>query len=131
MIFPAPENVKIPEGHYQFRLNREPELKKFTFTDAKTGESREGRKVVIYATGLNSEGEYRISDALLPWEQRYADFLKALGIEHSKDINVQGATFEADVIHEADRKDPLKSWPRLQNIKGREDVPDGGDDIPF
>lgn len=135
MKFPAPETtVKIPEGHYSFRLNREPELRKFTFTN-KQGAQREAIKVVLFAIGLNETGEYRIVDALLPWEDRYAEFLLALGIEHSKDVTVDGAFFEADVRHEMDKKDPTKSWPRLHNFTKQGDVPqdaeNGGDDIPF
>lgn len=131
MIWPKPEREKIPEGHYQFRLNREPELKAFAYTD-KNGVEREGRKVVIFATGLNAGGEYQVADAFLPWEDRYKSLCTALGVEHGKDIAVSGAVFEADIRHEADRRDPTKSWPRIVNIVHKGDVPDqAGDDIPF
>ena len=127
MIFPRPENERIPEGHYQFRLNKDPELKKFTYKD-KNGNEKEGRKIVIFAVGLNDKGQYSIRDEIAVFDQRYADFLAALKIEHSKDIDVSGAVFEADIKYEADRKDPTKSWPRIANIV----IPgDGGDDIPF
>jgi hypothetical protein len=125
MIFPPPENERIPAGHYQFRLNRDPELKKFSYKD-KNGDDKEGRKIVLYAVGLNDKGQYQIRDEIAAFDQRYADFLAAVGVEHSKDVTVQGSIFEADVIYEADRKDPLKSWPRLANI-----VSSKGDDIPF
>jgi hypothetical protein len=125
MIFPPSENERIPAGHYQFRLNRDPELKKFTYQD-KIGNEKEGRKIVLFAVGLNDKGQYQIRDEIATFDQRYADFLAAIGVEHSKDVTVQGAVFEADVIYEADRKDPLKSWPRLANI-----IASKGDDIPF
>jgi hypothetical protein len=124
MKFPAPENVKIPEGHYKFRLNREPELKKVRYT--KDGIEKEFVKVVIYATGLNEEGEFKIADAFMPFEDRYTELLAALGVEHSKDVDVAGSTFEADIVHEPDKKDPLKSWPRIAHIMTKPD-----DDIPF
>ena len=125
MIFPAPENERIPSGHYQFRLNRDPELKKFTYKD-KNGDDKEGRKIVLFAVGLNDKGQYQIRDEIAVFDQRYTDFLAAVGVEHSKDVTVQGAVFEADVVYEADKKNPLKSWPRLANI-----IASGGDDIPF
>ena len=41
---------------------------------------------------------------------------------------MQGAMFEADIKFEADRKDPMKSWPRICNIVVKDK--DAGD-IPF
>ena len=123
--FPEPEGFKlIPEGHYQFRLNKEPELQKFTYTD-KDGNQKEGRRLKVYAVGLNSDGEYLMTDTIAVFEQRYAEFCAALGVEHGKDIDVKGAVFEADVKHEPSKKDPTKAFPRLVNITGK------GDDIPF
>lgn len=125
MIFPPPENERIPAGHYQFRLVSDPELKKFPYKD-KNGDEKEGRKISIIAIGLNDKGQYRHREEIAVFDQRYTDFLAALGVEHSKDVTVQGSIFEADIVYEPDRKDPLKSWPRLANI-----IASGGDDIPF
>ena len=125
MILPPPENERIPAGHYQFRLNREPDLKKFIYKD-KDGNEKESRKLVLYAVGLNDKGDYRIREEIAVFDQRYADFLAAIGVEHSKDVTIQGTIFEADIVYEADKKNPLKSWPRLMNI-----IASGGDDVPF
>ena len=134
MRWPAPENQKPPEGHYQFRLNREPELKQIKGTKL-DGTPYESRKVVIYARALGEHGEFSVVDSFVPWDDRYAALLSALGVEHSKDIEVSGSIFEGDIVHEADKKDPTKSWARIANIKIREDVLAGpdpeDDDIPF
>lgn len=129
--WPEPENKKIPEGHYEFRLNREPEIMKFTYHD-KNGNEKESRKLKLYAVGLNSTGSYAIIDNFLPWEERYADLCKALDVEHGKDIQMQGGVFEADIKHEPDKKDPTKSWPRIVNIiVPADEAEKPGDDIPF
>lgn len=123
--FPEPEGFKlIPEGHYSFRINKAPVLKGFTYKD-KEGTEKEGRKLILYAIGLNSDGEYQVSDGIVVWEPRYRELCEALGVEHGKDINVVGAVFEADVKHEPDKKDPMKAYPRLYNFTGK------SDDIPF
>jgi hypothetical protein len=125
--------AKIPEGHYQFRLYKEPELKAFTYT-SKDGIEKSGRKVVLYAIGLNETGSFSVIDNIIAWEERYRDLLDALHVEHGKDIDMEGAVFEADIIHEADKKDPTKSWPRIVNIRPCGDVPSAqgiADDIPF
>lgn len=126
--------VKIPVGHYSFRMNREPDLKSFPYTD-KDGNSKSGRKIVVYAIGINKTGEFSVVDAIVAWEERYNDLCKALGVEHGRDIEMEGSRFEADIVHEADKTDPTKSWPRLTNIKPVNDIPPstgpGDDDIPF
>ena len=125
--FPEPEGFQlIPEGHYEFRLNKEPELKKFTYT--KNGEEKEGRRIVIYAIGLNDEGEFSIRDAIATFEPRYRDLCEALKVEHGKDISVTGSVFLADVKHESPKNDPTKTYPRLTNITAKDG---NGDDIPF
>jgi len=126
--------VKIPEGHYSFRMNREPELKSFPYKD-KDGNAKSGRKIFIYAIGLNEHGEFPIVDAIVAWEERYADLCKALGVEHGRDLVMAGSRFEADIIHETDKTDPTKSYPRLTNITAVADIPSstgpGDEDIPF
>lgn len=132
-MWPEPENRKAPEGHYEFRLNREPEILKFTYHD-KNGNEKESRKVKLYAVAAGPAGTFPVIDQFLPWEGRYSDLYKALGVEHSKDIEMEGSTFEADIKHEPDRKDPSKSYVRIVNIKVPDDKPgagEGGDDIPF
>ena len=125
--------VKIPVGHYSFRLNREPELKSFPYV--KDGNAKSGRKIVIYAIGLNKTGEFPVVDAIVAWEERYADLCKALGVEHGRDLVMAGSRFEADIIHETDKMDPTKSYPRLTNIIAVADIPastgPGDEDIPF
>jgi hypothetical protein len=123
--FPEPEGFKlIPEGHYEFRINKEPELQKYTYTD-KDGNSKEGRRLKVFAVGLNGQGEWLITDTIAVFEPRYRELCEALNVEHGKDISVTGTIFEADVKHEASKKDPTKVFPRLANIAGK------GDDIPF
>ena len=123
--WPKPEGFElIPEGHYEFRLNKEPELKGFKYTV--DGTEKEGRKMVIYAVGLNGSGEYRIREAIATFDPRYKELCDALKVEHGRDIQMEGSIFEADVKHEADKSNPTKVYPRLVNITSK-----GDDDIPF
>ncbi len=134
MRFPEPEKQRIPEGHYQFRVNREPELKVIE-VKGQDGQKRPSRKVVLYVVGLNETGEYRHSESFVPWDDRYADLLAALGVDHSVEIEVTDTIFEADIEYVPDRTDPTKRWPRLKNImpKGAAPVSDKDieGDIPF
>ncbi len=124
--FPEPEGFKlIPEGHYEFRINREPVLEKYHYTD-KDGADKEGRRMVVFAVGLNDQGEFMIRDVMAVFEPRYRELCEALKVEHGRDIAITGAVFEADVKHEPSKKDPTKIFPRLVNITGKD-----GDDIPF
>jgi len=126
--------VKIPVGHYSFRLNVEPKLEAFSYKD-QAGIAKSGRRIVVYAIGLNDAGEFSVVDRITAWEQRYADLLQALGVEHGRDLVMAGSRFEADIIHETDKTDPTKSYPRLTNITAVADIPPstgpGDDDIPF
>jgi len=128
MMWPQPENQRIPEGHYQFRLNREPELIPITIT-GKDGNKRESRRLKIYARGIGDQGEFGVIDSFVPWEERYADLCKALKVDHGRDIQMQGAVFEADIVHEMNPNDPTKAYSRIVNIV----VPaeGDGDDVPF
>ena len=124
--FPEPEGYKlIPEGHYEFRINKEPILKGFTYKD-REGNEKQGRKMVVYAVGLNDEGEFSVIDNIATFEPRYRELCEALKVEHGKDIQVTGAIFEADVKHEPSKNDPTKIFPRLVNITGK-----GDDDVPI
>ena len=125
--WPEPEGRRLPpEGSYSFRLNREPDLKKAT--DRK---GREYRRLVLYAIALGEDGEFPVVDSFLPWEDRYGDLCKALGVEHGRDIAMEGSTFKADIRHEADREDPNKLYPRIDKIVVPEDGDGPDDDIPF
>ena len=134
MRFPEYEGkAKVPVGHYKFRLNKEPELKTFDYTD-RNGVGKQGKKIVLFAVGTSPAGDFPVSDAIIAWEPRYADLLAALHVEHGADIDVAGSVFEADIVYELDKKDPTKSYPRIVNIKPNDDIPQGdglGDDIPF
>jgi hypothetical protein len=129
MIWPE-HKPRIPEGHYQFRLNREPDLRAFTYTNKK-GEQQEGRKIILYAVGIGDEGEFPVSDGFLPWEDRYKDLLAALHVEHGRDIQMTGSVFEADIEYQPSKKDPGKSYPHIVKIVVPQNKTDEGDDIPF
>ena len=128
MMWPKSENERIPEGHYSFRLNREPELKAFSSTD-REGRPKEGRRIILYVRGIGDQGEFSHVESFVPWEERYAQLCKALHVDHGRDIEMEGAMFEADIKHEPDPNNPLKSYARIVNIV----VPaeGDGDDVPF
>lgn len=126
--FPEPEGFKlIPEGHYEFRINKEPELQKFSYTD-KDGNQKDGRRLKLFAVGLNDQGEFLITDTIAVFEPRYRELCEALKVEHGKDIAITGAMFQADVKHETSKKDPTKVFPRLANMMPKNGVED---DLPF
>ena len=115
----------IPEGHYTFTLNQEPELQKIG--------SGESRRLVLYA--IADPGGHKYRESFVPWDPRYEELCDALGVEHGRDIRMEGASFDADVVYEPSKDDPSKSYARLKNITkagefaaGEKD-PDG--DIPF
>jgi hypothetical protein len=126
MKWPEPKKG-IPEGHYTFTLNQEPDLKV-----VKTAKG-EFRRLDLYVT--STPGEYKHREGFVPWDPRYEALCAALNVEHGKDIQMEGASFEADIEYEADKVDPEKSWPRLKNItRAGEFAPkvgDGDGDIPF
>lgn len=127
--FERPGGERIPAGHYSFRLNREVEVKLFDGKD-KNGNPAKHRKYIFYMIGINEAGEFSHIEGLVAWDPRYAQLLAALGIEHSKDVEVSGSIFEADIEYEADPKNPIKSYPHLKNILGKA-TDDDGIDIPF
>jgi len=131
-FWPKPEKSFAPEGHYSFRLNKEPELKKFTKKDG-----QESRRLVIYAIALGEQGEFSVIDSFVPWEKRYSDLCAALGVEHGRDIQMAGAIFQADIKHEPRKDKPGEFAARITNIiipedkKELQDKTKEGDDIPF
>lgn len=132
--WPKPENTIIPEGHYQFRLNREPEFRKFPYHD-KTGAEKEGSKIILYIRGIGDTGEFSHVEGIPVWDSRYAKLCEVLDVEHGRDILMAGSMFEADIKHEADKRDPTKVYARLYGIAkagaplGAE--PDEPSDVPF
>lgn len=124
--WPKPEARQLPpEGAYEFRVNKEPELKKFTYKD-KQGNEKEGRRLVLYAVALGTAGEFSIIDSFLPWEPRYADLCAALKVEHGRDIDVSDSIFKGFIKHEKDKSDPDKVYARIVDIvitAQEEDVP--------
>ena len=123
MKWPEPKKG-IPEGHYTFTLNQEPELFK-----SESGKLR-------IATNLTAmPGNHSHKESFFPWEERYDDLCKVLGVEHGKDIRMEGASFDGDVFYEPSQKDPSKSYPRIKNIvtAGAFAPKEGNDDgdIPF
>jgi hypothetical protein len=133
MKWPEPENKLIPEGHYTFRLNKEPEFRKFTY-NGKDGQ-KEGIKVILYLSGLNEKGEFRHIEGIPVWDTRYAKLCEVLGVEHGKDIEMAESVIDGDIKHEADKNDPTKTYARLYGIVPHIDVaevPDPSDgDVPF
>jgi len=133
MKWPESENKRIPEGFYRFRINREPEFRKFPYSD-KQGNKKEGTKIVLYIKGLNDKGEFSHVEGIPVWDPRYEELCQALGVEHGKDIEVSGMTFDGYIKHEADKNDPSKIYPRLYGIQAN-DAPiasaNTDDDVPF
>jgi hypothetical protein len=124
--WPKP-NQGIPEGHYTFTLNQEPDLEKFMT------QSGESRRLILYV--VSTPGDHKHKESFVPWDPRYDDLCRVLGVEHGKDIRMEGASFQADVVYEPGKKDPEKSYARLKNIvPAGEFCPktgDGDGDIPF
>jgi len=141
MPLPDPETRFAPEGHYQFQINKEPEQRKHQ------GEKGEFKSITFFFKLEDNKGNlYTLRDSMVPWEPRYTDLARALGapIEDGRprmskiaDADFVGKTFEADVVYEADKKDPNKSWPRVANIVIPESIndevppPTEEEEIPF
>jgi hypothetical protein len=130
--WPKPESNVIPEGHYTFRLREEPVFEPFDYTEKKTGKQGQGTRIIIFVVGTNGIGEeFSAREQMPAWDPRYTDLCEALGVDHGRDIKMAGARFEGDVIHEPDKKDLTKSWPRIIKIKRAADAPaDADDDVP-
>jgi len=132
MKFPDPESFLVPEGHYTFKISKEPSINR----------TNNRIWIIFYFKVTNEYGETRdFSDVIFPSEPRYIDLLFALGAKpdekgtpHLHDIDPIGLTFEADIIHGPDRKDPTKTRDSVTNIVVSNDVPPttGEDtDVPF
>jgi len=137
----------IAEGFYHFTVSGEPEVRRSRTKDTQ-GKSKETLNVkvkllVTFPDGRNTSH----TEVFFVHEQRYRDFLLAMGCEKGPDgrihtpesFDVVGKTFEAELIHEPQKSDPSKIWARVVNFKlgadADSDVPAPGDvtddDIPF
>lgn len=123
MKWPEPKKG-IPEGLYTFTLSTEPELHK-----------SESGKLRLQMTLVAMPGNHSHKESFFPWEERYEDLCKVLGVEHGKDIRMEGASFNGEIFYEPSRNDPSKVYARIRNIRSAEEfVPKSGDedgDIPF
>lgn len=122
MKWPEPKKG-IPEGAYTFTLNQEPELFR-----------SEAGKLRIKLSLTAMPGDHQHKETFFPWEERYEDLCRVLGVEHGKDIRMEGASFNGDITYEPGYADPSKVYARIGNIRPSEFVPQGGDedgDIPF
>lgn len=106
---------RIAEGKYTFVISKVPEKIRTT-----TGK-------IAYKFHFESiiDGNItRYEERFLPW--MCADLLRAIGanevspgkFEWEKEQAV-GKEIEGDIVYEADRNDPKKSWPRLKNISAK------------
>jgi len=127
---PPSQSRQLAEGRYTFTLSKEPEKRR------KTG--REGKEfiaVTFFFRAEDDNGNMRYhTESLVPWDDRYRSVLLALGGKpdekddvHLDDVDVIGQSFEANIIHEPDKDDPMKKWARIANIA----VPDVEEDVPL
>jgi len=136
----------IPEGHYDFKVVDEPEQRRKTYNDRKTGAERETLYLLVPFSARDSETGRTLKhrEAFFTHEKRYKDLLLATGgvmkpdgnIEPPDSVDMVGKRFKARIAHEADKRDPSKTRARIQDIVSQsapdEDVPPPGeDDIPF
>lgn len=115
----------IPEGHYSFKITDEPEVRI-------TGNSKWMifRFQVIYPDGNTR----KFSDVFFPSDEKYRKVLLIAGAEpdekgipHLSDMDTKelvGIQFEADIVHEPDKKDSSKIRDGIVNVV----LPD--DDVP-
>jgi len=140
-IFAEPGSRKFAEGAYVFRIEQEPTFVTDRYFNKKKQEYQPMKKVVLNLMAISEDGEFPFEERIPVWDDRYTDFLKALGIEHlvqdGVDVDVIGKTFEAEIKYLADPKRPGRSWPHIVNIKvpeGEQETTAGGredDDLPF
>lgn len=123
MKWPEPKKG-IPEGHYTFTLTDEPELFR---------SERGSLRIALSLVAM--PGDVKHKESFFPWEERYEDLCRVLGVEHGKDIRMEGASFDGDIFYEPAKNDPSKSYARIKNIKpAGQFVPKAGEgegDIPF
>lgn len=106
----------MPEGHYVFTVSKVPEKLKSQTT---------GKVYYKFEFETIVQGKIKKHiEVFMPWMA--SELLKALGavevspnkFEWEREA-VMGKEIEADLMHEEDRKDPKKKWPKLKNITER------------
>lgn len=141
MYQPDFEPTRIPEGKYTFTVKGQPELHR-----------RQGQREFVSPTytfeAVDEAGNtYRHKESFVPWEERYRDLLLVMGGTpdekgrvHGSDLDPDGKSFRATIVHEPDKKDSEKSWARIRDIqmvdadwpKGEKaQPPEDDDDLPF
>lgn len=133
MQYPDFEPNMVPEGHYNFEVTEDAEMRR--------GQN-EGIYMIFKFKVISKDGSTRkYNDIFVPWEERYKDLLLALGGQadekgkvHLGDLAIVGRQFEADIVHRTDPKDPTKTRDKIANIVTLDDVPQPSekeDDPPF
>jgi len=129
-MLPDYEKTRIPEGHYKFQIVAEPEKRK------KTGQSgKEFTTILFRLRATDEDGQtFDTSESFLGFEDKYADLLIALGAKEikgnlsGKTIEPVGMMFQGEIVHEKDKNDSSKTYPKIVNIQTIDDLKD--DDIP-
>jgi hypothetical protein len=124
---PDYEPQMLPEGHYDFEVTEEPEVKK-------TQNGKTYIKFKFKATDPAGHSR-RYSDSFWPNEERYQDLLLALGgtkdpsgrVHLSDTVILPGQVVEAEILHIPDYNDKTKVRDKIANVV----VPIDGGDIPF
>jgi hypothetical protein len=129
-----PQNA--PEGKYSFKVVSAELKKKTVERGAKTYDVN---FVAFRFQALGSNGNYTVFDNMFSHEDRYKDILLVAGMDPENPGDTQeliGVTFGAFLSHEADKKDPSKTWSRVGSIETPEKPLESGprdpeDEIPF
>ena len=136
---PEPTLNLVDEGHYSFKVTKEPVVNK---TDGK-------KWLVVKFDITDAEGNTRpYSDVFFPNNEKYHKLLFCAGaqpdekgIPHLSKMDTRelvGIEFEGDIEHIADKKDPTKIRDTITNviIPGEKalrakDAEDEDDEVPF
>lgn len=134
---PEPKFNLVDEGHYSFKVTKEPEVRK-------TGDKK---WLIVRFDITDVNGNTRsYSDVFFPSDEKYHKLLFAAGAEpdekgipHLSDMDtgeLVGVEFEGDIEHIADKKDPTKIRDTIISVVLREekkarveDEPE--DEVPF
>jgi hypothetical protein len=134
----AQSDQKYPEGPYTFKFEKEPEFRTESYFSKKKQTRLPMKIVILTLLATSDEQEFPFEERIPVWDNRYADLLRALGIEHlvrdGADVEVVGQTFEADIKYSEDPRRPGRSWPHIANIKipeRGEETPGGDGETPF
>ena len=137
---PDPTSNLVDEGHYSFKVTKEPEVRK-------TGNSK--WLIVTFDITDVDGNTRRFSDVFFPSDEKYHKLLFAAGAEadekgvpHLSNMDtgeLVGAEFEGDIEHIADRKDATKIRDTITNVtlRGEKESRVGNieeaeeDEVPF